>query len=216
MKSRWLTIAAMVCLMAFPSISGAAVLDFAILAQNAGSIAYTSDSLGKTLSGTGIDVASVVGLGTPLHAGNPPQALTLGRLEFETTYSDTWNFGAGGFINIYSADPSYSGLLLTGVFQSAQIISGSLNHFKLAGSSFLNWVDPDLAAYYGLTGGPTPWSGNFGILFETPADLNQEFATATIYGGGVTTAPVPEPGTMMLLGSGLAGLAGCGRRRFRK
>ena len=29
-------------------------------------------------------------------------------------------------------------------------------------------------------------------------------------------APVPEPGTMLLLGSGLIGIAGLGRKRFRK
>jgi hypothetical protein len=28
--------------------------------------------------------------------------------------------------------------------------------------------------------------------------------------------PVPEPGTMLLLGSGLIGIAGWGRKRFRK
>jgi len=33
---------------------------------------------------------------------------------------------------------------------------------------------------------------------------------------GTNETPVPEPGTMMLLGSGLVGLAAWGRKKFRK
>lgn len=39
--------------------------------------------------------------------------------------------------------------------------------------------------------------------------------TSAFFADGTTT-PVPEPGTMLLLGSGLIGLAGWGRKKFRK
>jgi PEP-CTERM motif len=52
-----------------------------------------------------------------------------------------------------------------------------------------------------------PWSSSDpGMGWDKPSDVNVQ-----VYG-----APVPEPGTMMLLGSGLVGLAGWGRKKFKK
>ena len=55
---------------------------------------------------------------------------------------------------------------------------------------------------------------SFGNTYFVPDTFNGHgLSHLSVYSNGT---PVPEPGTMMLLGSGLVGLAGWGRKKFRK
>jgi hypothetical protein len=200
-------------------------LDFNIGAHSpsVGSINYST--LGGPLVGTGIKPDNVAGLGTPLNDGASRNCIgcslsfTTGNLT--STNATSWFFGGGGSVTLTGGvdldndgdttaaqldanDIAAGSTLLSGIFQSAEVDKSGTT-FKVTIALFTDTKNPKLLSFYGLPSGS--YIGNFNISFNATGSPSSTFHSSNVRSGDISNTPtVPEPGTLMLLGSGLSGL----------
>jgi PEP-CTERM putative exosortase interaction domain len=212
-----LTILALACA---PGIASAAAIVFDTVPNGAGGT-VTYDGVGGPAIGTGIAFVDIVGVGTPQNSGLLLSCVDC-LLNFVTgpniSEGPTYQWAGGGSFSI-TGDVPFLGLddvvLLSGTFigtpNTPGLAAGDLGGFFIgAGSDTKNDF---LTGFYGLPG--TGWTfANTEIMLGT---LTVDPVTGAFTGipnqaDIVNVNPVPEPATLLLLGSGLVGAAWFRRR----
>lgn len=205
------------------------ILEFHVRFGVSGSIAYPA--AGGGLVGTGIRVTEFDAKDTRANADVGLRCVDC-FLDFTTgnftgSGEFPWEFAPGGSIvitgGLTSTDPAVpfsipsGSTLFSGRFHLRTIILGE-GVGKLAfATGFEGMHHPALLAFLGFPQ-DDPFRGFFHIGFRVPAPappVGGTFASRRIDGGDIVTTPVPEPATLVLLGSGLLAAGVLRHRRTR-
>jgi hypothetical protein len=177
----------------------------------------TGNSTLMTLSGTQT-VNAISGLGAPLSCGACDLAsisFTTGALTQVSGSTTEWTFASGGSFTI-TADTS-----LPGIASGATIFSGqfSCGHFTWTLALQSNGNGTNVYMLAGVISG-TWYNGKTvnGVTINTVLNSGLglfDGGVGTISSGDTTIVTTPEPGSLMLMGTGLVGLGGVLRRKLK-
>jgi hypothetical protein len=152
-------------------------------------------------------------------------SITGGRLSFETgnlisSIGGIYTYAAGGYINVYGTVPS---LGMPNVSGGVELLAGSFSNPLVLNSNTGSIIDSEFGAqlmnswlrdHYGLGDNPVNLMGLMNLTMSN-FQLNGNSFTADP-GTNHLLVQNPEPSSILLLGSGLAGFAFWGRKRMAK